>query len=128
MEMTLQNGRKYRSGSVYTALQDEETNSNNTTSTMSMNSAEMNALPENLQAALNTAKELFTTVSKEDQDRMTPLHAYYLKILYGDKSKCPKEVLANVSSAVLDKWSQIANMGREALYINFAVELSSQNV
>ena len=88
----------------------------------------MNGLPENLQAALNTAKELFTTVSKDDQDRMTPLHAYYLRILYGDKNKCPNEILANVSTAVMNKWSEIADMGREALYINFAVELSSQNV
>ena len=114
---------------MYTALQDQpEDNISSNSSNMSMSSSEMNGLPENLQAALNTAKELFTTVSKDDQDRMTPLHAYYLRILYGDKSKCPNEILAKVSTAVMNKWNEIADMGREALYINFAVELSSQNV
>lgn len=89
---------------------------------------EMGALPANLQAALNTAKELFSTVPSKEADRMTPLHAYYLRILYGKEEECPPEVLKRLTPPVLQKWREIDNMGRETLYINFVVELASQNI
>lgn len=87
-------------------------------------SHEMSGLPENIQAALNTAKELFSTVSKQEIERVTPLHAYYLKILYENEENCPEEV----PEPVLKKWRELDGMGREKLYINFVVELASQNV
>ena len=90
--------------------------------------SEVSGLPANLQAALNTAKELFSTATSKEADRMTLLHALYLRILYGNSVNCPEDLLTSIPIAVLKKWKELNQMGREKLYINFVVELHSQNI
>lgn len=110
---------------MYTALQTTDGDVQETTIKVS---SEMSGLPENLQAALNTAKELISTVSSQEADRMILLHALYLRILYGKDENCPEEVQKRVTAPVLKKWKELNDMGREKLYINFVVELASQNI
>lgn len=81
-------------------------------------------LPANVRAALRTAKELFSTTN---QQNMVMLQALYMRIQFGIEEECPENEKQNVSQEVLLKWKELGSMRTEDLYINFALELASQN-
>ena len=80
-----------RSGSVYTAL-DSNTSNNEPT----------NHLPENITDALKKANEVIQGVDVEDMEKIVHLHAYYLMIMYGKETNCPKNILGNIPDNVIN--------------------------
>lgn len=85
-------------------------------------------VPENLCAALNTAKELLTSADGKALDKMSTLHALYMQIRCGDCDSASKAAQSDLSEEVLREWRLLSGVSRETLYFRFAKELASQNV
>ena len=90
--------------------------------------------PENLQAALGTAQELFTTSGKDSMKRsdviivdLALLHALYLQILHGNVDHASEDVKKDLKEEVLKEWKTIQGVSRERLFVYFASELASRN-
>ena len=112
-----------RAGSVFTELPGKEK-----TEPAVIQVTIESDLPENLRAALDTAKELFTSVDGKAIDRMSTLHALYMQIRFGDYDGATEETKSALPRDVAVMWSTLHGVSRESLYFKFAAELASQNV
>lgn len=127
----LQHSRHIRSGSVFTSLQSK---SNPPLVVRNPKRQYGEWVPENLQAALGTAQELFTTSEKDSRRRLVRfsidlalLHALYLQILHGDVDRASDDVKKDLKEEVLKEWKTIQGVSRERLFVYFASELASRN-
>ena len=104
-----------RSGSVYAAIDPN---------TPVIDNQSASQLPENIADALKKANELIQSVDVEDMEKITPLHASYLMIMYGKESHCPKNILDSVPDNVLQKWRELSGVSKEKVIMNFVLELA----